>query len=153
MNREYVVGPDRARSSNTPVRSSASSAFICGPSNWSRRIVTGQTRSGCETVGHLHQKAVVRPPAEQIAQVVAERTGAFHRRGVLPALAPDQEQRRARTVLPAEYHVGAELLEVEPDRLDRDRRAVVRAIATLVRMGLRLVDLPQIAVAPLGDEG
>src|SRR4051812_49236603 len=75
-------------------------------------------RSSCEPlaidpVRHLHQEAVVRRQIEQVAKVAAEAAGPLDSLGSLPALTPYQEERRARTVLPTEHDVRAELLEVE----------------------------------------
>src|SRR5688572_19233816 len=89
-------------------------------------------RSATEPVRHLHEEYVARALAEELVEVAPERATAGHRRAVFPSLAPHEEQCRARTVLPAEDDVRAELLHVEPARIVGDRRIGIRLEPVLV---------------------
>src|SRR5215217_1983809 len=109
--------------------------------------------SGGEPVGHLDEKGVAGPSAEQLTHVSPERVGALERGRSLPALAPHQKQSRPGPILPAKHCVRPKLLKVESGGSIRDGRVGIRAIPLRVRVGPRFRDLTHVAVAPLGDKG
>src|SRR5947208_14278535 len=90
--------------------------------------------SALQPVGHLEQERVVRMGVEQVAEVGRDRLRALRRRGVLPPLIPHEEQGRAWAILPPQYEVGPELLEVEL----AGARHRIRLVAVVVRRGARV---------------
>src|SRR5690606_22315879 len=94
-----------------------------------------------EPVACLDQERVVRPRPEQVAVVApeVERSGVAE---VLAALLPDEEEHRARAVLPAQHGVGPELLEVEVV----GRRIRVGREAVRVALGAGIDDFLELRV-------
>src|ERR1041384_1833771 len=118
-----------------------------------RRRYGRRRRLAIDPVRHLHQEAVVRPQIEQVIEVAAEAARAFDPRRPLAARTPHEEERRPRPVLPAEYHVRAELLEVESADVVGVRRVAVGQIAggVIGRARIRR-QLTYVAERALGNE-
>src|SRR5689334_3556398 len=71
------------------------------------------SRLASEPIGDLHQERVVRARAKEIPVITRRLERPLVAITLEPALRPHQEERRSRTIFPAQHRTGVELLLVE----------------------------------------
>src|SRR5688572_22293019 len=100
--------------------------------------VSLQFLSQAHPPARLHQEGIRRVRPEQVFHVAPQLERATVDALLLAALRPDEEERRARAILPPHDRVRPELLRVEPPRVLLEGE---RTVAVVVVVGARIGEL------------